>query len=521
MTMRAWSAVGVMACGVSAMAMAIPHEAQDRANPKPQVRSTTTTTSSQPQPRAMRAIPQDREHRSSAAASAQPRAGLTGGLAVPMSTGYYRIPYADGTKVRVSRDHNLHTPKGRYDMSGQGGGPYKIVAAARGRIVAIEDGFSAQQDSDTAPQCENNYVWILHPNGEVSKYSHMRQGTTTGAAGLKVGDTVKGGQYLGDEGAVGCAGGSHLHFEIGDPASGSNWFTTVGGFLTDNANSNRNRIARICGISNGMFASGQTYTAASEPDMIASGSAEVARHGLAIGDYQCFYNQALLGGYEPEWLDMFDSGGKTYVNAIFRPKSAGAIAAYHGLNGAQYQARFTEWTGKGYRPIIVESYLEGGSPRYAAVFKKSGGPATSAYHGVSAAAHQQKFDQLSAQGYVPRAVSVISSGGLKYTALYEKGGGSFQLKSQLTIAEYQEAFNANRAAGRHVAYLNGYTHGGQAYIAAIFGAGTPAGGKQRHGLTGGQYQSEYQSARNAGMLTRVVTGYGTGNGARYAASWRP
>lgn len=71
---------------------------------------------------------------------------------LPKSSGYYRIPYEDGTNVKVTRDHNTHTPKGRYDMVGTGGEkPYKIVAAASGTIVAIEDSFSAQQDSDTAP----------------------------------------------------------------------------------------------------------------------------------------------------------------------------------------------------------------------------------------------------------------------------------------------------------------------------------------------------------------------------------
>lgn len=479
------------------------------------VRTPSPARTAAPATAATMAVSDDRDHRRASA----PAIGGLAATALPRSSGYYRIPYADGTEVRVSRDHNLHTPKGRYDMSGRGGSkPYRIVAAASGRIVAIEDRFSLQQDSDTAAQCNNNYVWIEHPNGEWTKYSHMTKNSTTIRAKLKVGQTVKAGQYLGNEGAVGCAGGDHLHFEVGSPRA-TDPFNPVGGFLRDNSGSKRNRIARICGISNGVFAAGRDYSARATPDMLAQGSKEVARHGLPIADYQCLFNQATAAKYAPAWIDMFDVGGRTYVNAVFRP-AAGAIQAFHGLTGAQYQAQFSKWTNAGYRPALVESYLDGGV-RYAVVFRKAGGPAYSAYHGLTAAQHQAKFDSLTAAGYRPKSISVVSSGGLKYTALYEKSDvGQWQAKSQLTPAEYQAAFNSNAQAGRNLAYLNGYNHGGAPFIVAIWTSKTPGGGKQRHGLSGAQYQSEWSSASGAGMLTHAVTGYAAGDSARYAASWR-
>jgi len=436
------------------------------------------------------------------------------------SRGYYRVPYADGTKVKINRDHSSHTPRGRYDMVGTGGGPYKIVAAAPGKIMAIEDSFSERQDSSTADQCNNNYVWIAHPNSEWTKYSHMKKGSTTGKAKLTVGDNVKAGQYLGDEGDVGCASGSHLHFEVGDPQL-SDPFTTVGGFLKDNADSKRNRIARICGLSDGRFDAGDTMTARAVPTMMSPGSKEVARHGLPIGDYQCLFNQAVAANYEPVFLNMFNVGSKVYVNAIFRPETPGSFQAFHGLTGAQYQTQFEKWTGQGYRPVIVESYLDNGV-RYAVVFKKQTGPAYVAYHGLSASEHQARVDDLTgAKGFRPVAVSVVSSGGRKYTALYEKANvGGWQLKSQLTPAQYQQLYNSNKRAGRHVAYLNAYNHGGAPFIVAIWNAETPGGGKQRHGLSGAQYQEEWSSALSVGMLTRAVTGYATGNNRTYAATWR-
>jgi hypothetical protein len=439
--------------------------------------------------------------------------------ALVKSDGYYRIPYADGTKVKVNRNHDAHTPRGRYDMVGTGGSkPYRIVAAAPGRIVAIEDSFSAKQDSATASQCNNNYVWIEHPNGEWSKYSHMQKGSTTGKAKLKVGDSVTAGQYLGDEGSVGCARGDHLHFEIGRPRA-SDPITSVGGFLRDNADSNRNRIARICGVSGGAFQSGKTYQARSVPAMLTPGSKEVARHGLPIRDYQCLYDQARTAKYEPVLLDMFDVGGETYVNAVFRPKTSGAVRAFHGLTAARYQAEFDKAKADGYRPVIIESYLDGGV-RYAAVFKQTSGVPYSAYHGRTVAQHDERVADLKAKGYVPVSVSVVSDGGRKYTALWEKRSVGWELKSQLTPAQYQTLYDSNKAAGRHVAFLNGYEHAGNPYIAAIFTSSTPAGGKQRHGMTGAKYQTEWSSAMGSGLSTRTVTGYATGNTRTYAASWR-
>ena len=135
-----------------------------------------------------------------------------------LSVHEYRIPYADGTKVKVTRDYFDHDPVGRFDMHGVGPGPHRIVAAREGKIVLLMDSRSRNQHPfrwlRNEERCFNNYVWIDHGDGEWTKYSHMKQYTTSGAAKLRVGDEVAAGQYLGDEGAVGCAAPGHLHFEV-------------------------------------------------------------------------------------------------------------------------------------------------------------------------------------------------------------------------------------------------------------------------------------------------------------------
>ncbi len=441
------------------------------------------------------------------------------------SKGVYRIPYENGTTVRVSRDHTTHTPVGRIDMSGkEGNGEYKIVAAADGTVRFIEDSFSKQVQNDDDPAtpkepCTNNYVWIEHANGEWTKYSHMQKDSSTKKAKLKVGQFVKAGTYLGDEGKVGCAGGDHLHFEVGVPKA-TNPITDVGGFLTDNSGSKRNRAPRICNISGSIFKGGETYKAENVPGNLKPGSSEVARHGLPAEDYQCMFDQAVNADYRLEWVDGFSVNGKLYFNVIYRPDKTGNWSAVHNLSGGQYQAEVDKRKAAGFRLKQVDSYPVGNQIRYAAIFVKDG-VAIAAYHGLSAADHQKKFDELTAGPWRPKNISVVSLGGERfYTALYEKSNTGMQAKSFLTPAEYQTLSEENKKAGRHLVYLNAYEHNGQPRFSAIWNSATPGAFKARHGLTGGAYQDEWEGALKGGLLTRAVTGYEDGNAARFAAVWR-
>jgi murein DD-endopeptidase MepM/ murein hydrolase activator NlpD len=176
------------------------------------------------------------------------------------SAGQYRLPFADGTSVKVFDDFATHRPVGRVDLFAVAGEqPYRVVAAAAGRIVAIQDGYGEQQSGRAAADCHNNYVWIAHPNGEWTNYSHVAQGSVSKKAGLKVGDQVRAGQYLGDEGAVGCAMLEHVHFEVAvaDPSAAID----SGGFLLDNEGGKRERNPRFCGVDDATVVKDRTYRA--------------------------------------------------------------------------------------------------------------------------------------------------------------------------------------------------------------------------------------------------------------------
>ncbi|WP_194408861.1 M23 family metallopeptidase [Microbacterium cremeum] len=200
--------------------------------------------------------------------------------AAATSTGIYRLPYADGTALTVTDWHHDHNVA--YDMNAGLGS--EVVAAASGWIRAIVDhhgqepGAGDGRDVQIPPQPQddalehacgnndasstvwggncgwyNNYVWIEHPNGEYSKYSHL--GTRTVSANWSEGDWIEAGEIIGlenDIGAASTAGGgpgdraSHLHWEVAvpdTPGAPVTW-DALGGFLDDGARV----IARICDI---------------------------------------------------------------------------------------------------------------------------------------------------------------------------------------------------------------------------------------------------------------------------------
>jgi hypothetical protein len=191
-----------------------------------------------------------------------------------LSRNLYRIPYASGTEVKITNDHFTHDPLGRYDMIGINGGVsctsngYKIVAAAAGVIRHLVD-FHDEHGPDCTTDCEdyNNYVWIEHANGEWSKYTHIMQYSASDLAGLKVGDTICAGTFLGYECEIGQASGPHLHFEVRHPNNPNKIdISTKGGFMNDA----QHRIPVINSASLHFFSENDIWTASGSASCPAS-----------------------------------------------------------------------------------------------------------------------------------------------------------------------------------------------------------------------------------------------------------
>lgn len=150
--------------------------------------------------------------------------------------------------------------------------------------------------------------------------------------------------------------------------------------------------------------------------------------------------------------------------------------AYHGVTGAEHQTRFNTLSAEGFRMISLSVYGDPGDARYAAVWVQRPGAAWSAVHGVDSAGYQSFFNNWTAKGYVPVLVSATGSSS-------------------------------------------------NAIFAAVFEQGISGPWVARHGMpsgpatSAGTFQNLNQTAVSSKLSLRSVAIYGSGNDQRYAAVW--
>lgn len=431
---------------------------------------------------------------------------------VAKSKGLYAIPYEPGVTVHVTNDHLTHSPKNRIDMSGTSpAGPYKIVAAQSGNIKFIEDSHNVNGG------CENNnYVWIAHSNGEWTKYAHIAQNSATVDAGLRVGDTVTVGQFLGIESDIGCASDDHLHFEVAVPDNLRDPIDPVGGYIKGT-----NRIPRICGIPDNIFVAGTSYKV---PGM-RPGWNEYARHGLANSAFQADFDAAARCGFRMDWNSGYDNGlDSATFNVVYHANQNPSLSwlSHHILTEDELTAKKSAYEADGFELVYLDVYAVGSDIRYAAIFNKGESvPITASYYGLSATDHQSTFNTWTAAGWYPRVLSVTSVNGERvYAAIYtQQSLGSWQAKSFQTSAQYQTNFDSNSSAGRRLIYLKSYVHSGQRMYSAIWSSTAAPSVYAKHGLTSDGYQTNYDARVGTGWETGAVSATVADGKTRFAAYW--
>ena len=93
------------------------------------------------------------------------------------------------------------------DIGIAGGEP--VYAAAKGTITKVVNNVSAINNCNYG---YGNHIVIQHENGETTLYAHLQYQSIPNT--LKVGDTVKQGEQIGQVGSTGCSTGNHLHYEV-------------------------------------------------------------------------------------------------------------------------------------------------------------------------------------------------------------------------------------------------------------------------------------------------------------------
>ena len=94
-----------------------------------------------------------------------------------------------------------------------------VLAASDGIVTFVKD---SSDSGGSSPIYWNhtNFIVIMHPNGEYSRYDHLRYNSSK----MKVGQYVKAGQEIARVGMTGFTYLAHLHFQV-FVVTGSNAWT--------------------------------------------------------------------------------------------------------------------------------------------------------------------------------------------------------------------------------------------------------------------------------------------------------
>lgn len=145
-----------------------------------------------------------------------------------------------------------------------------------------------------------------------------------------------------------------------------------------------------------------------------------------------------------------------------------------------------------------------------------------AKHGMSSKQYQENYTKFSKKGY--RLTSVdgyLVNGKIYYAALWEKGNTSgIVAKHGLTGKQYQTEFNKWSKKGYRLIHIDGYSDGKKARYAAIWKKGSKSGLRAKHGLNSKQYQDVFTKNHKDGYRLVHVSGYGVNGKLYYAGIWK-
>lgn len=435
-----------------------------------------------------------------------------------------------------------------------------IYAMSDGEIIGCNRG-AADHDAGAASGnvAGGNLLWIRTGN-QTQLYAHLKQNTIpynlcpfTDDSEHKAADPnaepasdaqfkVKAGQFLGNSGSSGWSlSGPHLHIHtfMGLPKI---WGGSETGFDSDSRPMRfiNVQVQEKLGNANASSSAWNSVTSSAvmpyntliSPNACgflpasAAGKNEVVNAGVPGSCFGEMYNSMVQAGMRPVNIDVHGTGLSSNSTTVWRKADGTSWYLFAGLDAAGLQAKHDSLVvNSGYRYLQLETYVEANQVKYAVILVK-GQPGATQYAraGLTDAQHQSIFDTYTASGYRPINMSVAVVNGVRYWAdLYEKTniGNSWVSLGAIKLTDYQSQVDAQVAAGRQPAYLDGYELNGVPYVSAIFENGLTGTFGANHGQTKAQILSLETSNQSSDRYARTMTEYLEAGALKYAAVWRP
>lgn len=246
-----------------------------------------------------------------------------------------------------------------------------------------------------------------------------------------------------------------------------------------------------------------------------------ARHGLTSAQYQADFDSLVARGFRLIDVNGYAVNGVDHYAAVWEQSPGPDWQARHGLSSADHQALFATLPKQGYRPVCVSGYEVRGDVRYASLWQKTPGAEWQARHGLTAAELQAEYDALSPRGFRPIDVCGYAiAGQVRFAAIWDRSPiPEWVARHGLSPGEYQSQFTHWSNHGYVLWRVSGYDVGGQTQYTAIWIKGPALTWQARHGLSATNYQTEFDALLARGFRLVKVNGYSSGGGVHYAAIW--
>jgi hypothetical protein len=146
-----------------------------------------------------------------------------------------------------------------------------------------------------------------------------------------------------------------------------------------------------------------------------------ARMNLTSDQYQQTFDQLVAQGFQPTFVNGYVVGGQPLFAAIFAQTGGPPFQARNNLTSDEYQQTFNQLVNQGFRPTVISGYSSGGPPLFAAIFQQNNGTPFEARINLTSDQYQQTFNQLVSQGFQPTLVNGYVVGGQPlFAAIFEQ-----------------------------------------------------------------------------------------------------
>jgi hypothetical protein len=242
---------------------------------------------------------------------------------------------------------------------------------------------------------------------------------------------------------------------------------------------------------------------------------------LTTTDYQAALSKHVAGGYRLAGVSAYGANGTPRFAAIFAHSQGPAWSARHGMTSADYERELADRVANGYRLVDVSGYSVGGQARFAAIFDKRAGPPWFARHGMSSARYAAELHAAEIRGYRLRSVSAYADAGrLRFAAIFEqRPGAAWAARHDMTAGDYQRELHSRVKDGWRLRRLSGYGVGGRPRYAALFEEAAGPSWVSYHAIAAADYDARFAKLAAAGYRLETVGGYVVAGETLYATIW--